>query len=232
MTTLVGADGCTGGWIAAIDDGSGRPAVCRRFDSFSALMALTPEPSVIAIDVPIGLLERGARDCDAQARRLLGARRNSVFTAPIRATLQARSHSEASAKRFAVEGKKISLQAWGIICKVNEVDAALQAHLAWKPRVREVHPELCFYHLNAKRPMAYAKRFAHGKNERLEILRHEFGPAVDVALARGGLSCKPDDVIDAFVALWTARRIATGSASRLPASPTLDQFGLPMEMWA
>jgi predicted RNase H-like nuclease len=232
MTMLVGVDGCTGGWIAAIDDGSGRPALCRRFGSFSAIMALKPEPSVVAIDVPIGLLERGTRDCDAQARRLLAERRNSVFTAPIRATLQAHSHSEASAKRFEVEGKKISLQAWGIICKINEVDAALQAHLDWRPRVCEVHPELCFYHLNAKHPMEYAKRFADGKKERLELLRDEFGTAVDIALASGGLSCKPDDVIDAFVSLWTARRIAAGSASRLPAVPPRDHFGLPMEMWA
>jgi predicted RNase H-like nuclease len=232
MTMLAGVDSCTGGWIVAIDDCSGRPPLCRRLDSFSAIMALRPEPSMVAIDVPIGLLERGARDCDVQARRLLAARRNSVFTTPIRATLQARSHSEASARRFAVEGKKISLQAWGIICKINEVDAALQAHLDWRPRVREVHPELCFYHLNAKHPMEYAKKFADGKKERLDLLRVEFGSAVDAAVASGGLSCKTDDVIDAFVSLWAARRIAAGSASRLPAVPSRDRFGLPMEMWA
>lgn len=80
--------------------------------------------------------------------------------------------------------------------------------------------------------MEYAKRFADGKKERLELLRDEFGTAVDIALASGGLSCKPDDVIDAFVSLWTARRIAAGSASRLPAVPPRDHFGLPMEMWA
>jgi len=229
---LVGVDGCSGGWIAAIDDGSGRPAACRRLNSFSAILTLTPEPSVVAIDVPIGLLERGSRDCDMQARRPLAARRSSVFTAPIRAILQARSHSEASAKRFAVEGKKISLQAWGIICKINEVDTALRTHLYWRSRVREVHPELCFYHFNAKHPMEYAKRFVGGKKERLKLLRNEFGSAVDTALTDDGPSCKPDDIIDAFVALWTARRIAAGSASRLPEVPPLDHFGLPMEMWA
>jgi predicted RNase H-like nuclease len=126
----------------------------------------------------------------------------------------------------------MSLQAWGIVCKVNEVDAALQAHPAWKTRVREVHPELCFLHLNGGQPMAYAKRFGGGKEERLALLRRVFGTAVDDALAAGGLSCKRDDVIDAFVCLWTARRVAVGSASRLPAAPPRDKCGLAMEMWA
>jgi predicted RNase H-like nuclease len=136
-----------------------------------------------------------------------------------------------SAKRYAVDGKKISLQAWGIICKVNEVDAALRAHLEWKSRVREVHPELCFYELNAKQPMKFAKKVADGKRERLVLLRREFGAAVDVAIAGGRLFCKSDDIIDAFVSLWTARRIAAGSASRLQATPPHDHFGLAMEMW-
>lgn len=231
MTVLVGADGCVGGWIAAIDDGSGRPD-CLRYESISALMAHAPTPFVVAIDVPIGLLKKGTRDCDVQARALLGARRNSVFTAPIRPVLDARSHADASAKRFDAEEKKISLQAWGIVSKVKEVDDALRAHPQWRATVREVHPELCFYRLNADRPMDYAKRKPDGRRERLTLLRREFGAAVDDTLARGGLSCKADDVIDAFVSLWTARRIAAGSASRLPKAPPQDSFGLPMEMWA
>lgn len=232
MNVLVGADGCTGGWIAAVDDGSGRPPDCRRYESIGALMTQRPTLSVLAIDVPIGLLGQGARDCDVQARAQLGARRNSVFTAPIRPVLDAHSHADASARRLGAEGKKMSLQAWGIVCKVKEVDDALRAHPQWKANIREVHPELCFYRLNANRPMDHAKTKPDGRRERLALLRREFGGAVDATLARGGLSCKPDDVIDAFVSLWTARRIAAGSATRLPKAPPQDAFGLPMEMWA
>ena len=39
-----------------------------------------------------------------------------------------------------------------------------------------------------------------------------------------------DDILDAFTALWTAERILRGEAQSLPASPPLDNEGLPMRM--
>ena len=39
----------------------------------------------LAIDIPIGIPEAGARPADREARALLGPRRNSVFPAPVRA---------------------------------------------------------------------------------------------------------------------------------------------------
>lgn len=229
--TTVGVDGCRNGWIAAVDEGLGGAPRCERFERLSDLMRIAP--SVVAIDVPIGLLERGKRECDPLARQLLQGRRNSVFTAPIRPVLTARTYEEACSTRFATEGKKLSRQAYGILCKVVEVDEALRAHPTWRPHVREVHPELCFYHLNEQRPMSHPKKRRQGRDERLVLLRREFGGAVDSELARvRGLGCKPDDIIDAFVALWTARRIETGVAVRLPADPPRDEFKLPMEMVA
>lgn len=229
--TLMGVDGCTGGWIAAVDAGQDHAPRCERFASIEVLMKR--EPSIVAVDVPIGLLERGARVCDTQARQLLAPRRSSVFPAPIRATLTAASHDEASALRFEVEGKKISIQSWGIIRKVAEVDEGLRAHAAWRLRIFEVHPEVCFYYLNDQRPMAHPKKRADGVRERLDLLRPHFGRAVDDALAaRGTLGCGVDDVIDAFVSLWTARRIASGCAVRIPIAPLADPLGIPMEMVA
>jgi predicted RNase H-like nuclease len=40
-----------------------------------------------------------------------------------------------------------------------------------------------------------------------------------------------DDLTDAFAALWSGRRIATGAAKVL-GSQQRDQYGLKMEMWA
>jgi predicted RNase H-like nuclease len=111
MTTLMGVDGCKDGWIATVEKGQEQPPCCERSTSIGALMEQAP--AIIAIDVPIGLLERGMRRCDAEAKRLLGVRQSSVFPAPIRPTLKATSHSEASALRFEVEGKRMSLQVWG-----------------------------------------------------------------------------------------------------------------------
>jgi predicted RNase H-like nuclease len=41
-----------------------------------------------------------------------------------------------------------------------------------------------------------------------------------------------EDVLDALAMLWTAQRISSGRALRLPAAPETDSRGLLMEMWA
>jgi predicted RNase H-like nuclease len=47
------------------------------------------------------------------------------------------------------------------------------------------------------------------------------------------LTVADDDILDALAALWTARRIQSGSATRLPSGPEeRDAFGLPMQMLA
>ena len=55
---------------------------------------------------------------------------------------------------------------------------------------------------------------------------------VDALARRRELHCKADDILDALVALWTAERIARGSAISIPAQPPLDAYGLRMEMVA
>ena len=42
--------------------------------------------------------------------------------------------------------------------------------------------------------------------------------------------CSPDDVLDAIVAAWTASRVVTGIAVRLPIDPERDESGLRMEI--
>ena len=59
-----------------------------------------PYPDIVAVDVPIGLLdayEIGGRECDRKARRDLEQRGSSVFVPPIRAVLNARCYEEACA---------------------------------------------------------------------------------------------------------------------------------------
>jgi predicted RNase H-like nuclease len=52
---------------------------------------------------------------------------------------------------------------------------------------------------------------------------------VDQALAeRAKLGCKADDIVDAFVALWTAERISRAVAVSIPAIPPLDALGVRM----
>lgn len=229
---VVGVDGCRGGWIAivAIDEGLSAVVVERVAD----LLAQLPEDALIAIDVPIGLVDCGARQCDQEARRLLGSKRgSSVFPAPIRPVLEAGSYLEACAIRERVEGKRMSQQAYAIIPKIREVDTLLRSSPDARPRIREVHPEVCFWQWNGGQPMAVKKKSKAGQLAR-ETLIHAHWPGVHTSfLGRWpGTQVARDDINDAFAALWTAERIVAGTAVRIPAAPGVDSTGLPMEMWA
>lgn len=229
---VIGVDGCAGGWIAAARDA--RAAIrFRHVKALAELVGASIRPRVVAVDVPIGLLGRGARVCDVEARCLLGVRRSSVFPAPIRAMLAATSQADASTIRYRTEGKRVSIQTWAIVPKIAEVDRLLRADEAARGIVREVHPEVSFFFLNGERPMSAAKGKADGQAQRLSLLREWAGEAVVEALARRReLTCKADDIVDALVALWTAERIDGGRAVSIPAQPPRDDYGLRMEMVA
>jgi predicted RNase H-like nuclease len=66
VADAIGVDGCQGGWIAASWDAHGAIG-CRRVETLESLFAGSTRPSVMGIDVPIGLLPRGARECDVRA---------------------------------------------------------------------------------------------------------------------------------------------------------------------
>jgi predicted RNase H-like nuclease len=230
---ICGADGCRTGWVTVAEDLSSGHISWHVRDSLEAIAQGPPEPQLIALDVPIGLPDIGSRECDLAARTLLGPRASSVFPAPIRCLLAAPSHADACLARERLEGKRLSIQAWAIVPKVREVDTTLRANGALRVRVREVHPEVCFYHMAGGRPMMHPKKKRAGREERRDLLASHFGRTIDAALADRTLrGCSADDLIDAFAALWTARRITSGQAVTIPVRPPRDSFGLPMEMVA
>lgn len=231
VVDIIGVDGCARGWIAASRDTRGA-INCTRVKQLAELFD-TSYPRIVAVDIPIGLPERGARECDTEVRRLLGARRSSVFPAPIRPTLAATSQAAASRVRRHVEGKGVSIQSWAIVPKIVEVDVLLRADTTRRNVVREVHPEVSFFFLNGKQPMKMPKKTAEGETERLALLRKWAGETIIDALARRlELGCQANDIIDAAVALWTAQRIADGTAISIPLKPPFDACGLRMEILA
>ncbi len=234
MRAVCGVDGCRGGWVAIVRDLDSGAVTCRLFRSFAELVQWRPPPEVVAVDIPIGLPDAGPRECDREARRLLGRpRASSVFPAPIRAVLDAHSHAEASRRRQRVEGRRLSIQTWLIVPKIREVDAVLRQEPSLRARVREAHPEVSFFFLRGGAPMAHGKRSAAGREERRRALVRVFGAAVPRALARRRqLGSAADDVLDAFAVLWTAERVVCGTARRLPATPPRDRCGLAMEIVA
>jgi predicted RNase H-like nuclease len=107
---------------------------------------------------------------------------------------------------------------------------------ALQVRVKEVHPEVCFYVMNGNRPLPYSKRSSEGLALRRRLTeRRGFGQLITQALrdeTTSAKGAKHADVLDACAACWTAERIHGSRAIRIPDSPARDAKGLSMEIWA
>jgi predicted RNase H-like nuclease len=228
---LAGVDGCRGGWVVAMadvpDPSSGvlDDVEVRVVATFAEVLRLGA--ATVAVDIPIGLPETGARDCDIEARRLLGPRRSSVFPAPARAALDAHERGwEATLEASrAAAGTGLSRQAFHLLPKIAEVDDALGAGTA--ARVVEAHPELAFARLGGG-PLRHAKRVPEGRAHRAALLRAAV-PQVDDLLRGRPRGCAPDDLLDALALLGTARRLGTGTAELLGGG-SRDRCGRPMQI--
>ena len=156
---VIGIDGCRAGWLCvALENGTASHWISPNFED---VLVREPSADLILIDIPIGLLEGGAepRAPDAVARRLLGGKRaSSVFSSPVRPLLSCSTYSEANALSRRLTGKGLAKQTWAIVPKIREVDQALRAHPEWIGRVREVHPELCFWAFEGGQPMQFNKK--------------------------------------------------------------------------
>lgn len=228
MATIAGVDGCPGGWVAAVDRGGGacEILVVPRLEDL-----LDREPfRLVTVDIPIGLTETGPRPPDNLTRRFLGTvRGTSVMPAPIRPAAYAKSHVEATAIRRAAEGKGVAIQAYGIYAKVAEVDALMRSSDAARNVVVEVHPEVSFA-LWRGAPIVEKKKTKEGAAIRRALVEAEFGALPAHTYRRKDLA--PDDLLDAFAALWTARRIVAGTARTFAGDPAHDDEGLPMRIVA
>lgn len=228
---IAGIDGCPGAWIAVSRTDEGEIDSHHVIDLESFLES--QDWTVVAIDIPIGLVETGARLCDVQARQMLGARKSSVFPAPIRPALLARDRASADEISRSIQGKGVGSQSFGIYSKVKEVDEVLQSRPDLRNKLFEIHPELCFYAWNGAQPMRNPKRTGQGFMERLALVESEFGSDAfaNVRDGYGRSKVHDDDILDAFAALWTAERIAKGVAESCPNPPETDSTGIVMAMW-
>lgn len=229
---LAGVDGCSGGWVAVVESGDAVQGFV--VASVVELLGKLDPLTVVAIDIPIGLADAGARLCDVAARRFLKApRASSVFPAPIRPVLGAATYEDARVTHYAVDGKGISKQAFAIYPKIREVDSLMRSSAEVRGKVREVHPEVSFAFWNGHQPLAASKKSADGATERERLIDATW-PGIREGLRQRlpRSSVKRDDLNDAFAALWTARRIAAGTAVTLPERPVRDSEGLVMEIVA
>ncbi len=231
MPWVAGVDGCRGGWIAVLVDHQAdkvRSHHIKLYPTFEKILTLDLQPAVIAIDIPIGLLDTaqsGGRVCDRQARQLLSRRASSIFSPPTRPMLKATRYEQ-------VRTKGLSIQSFNILPKIREVDQLITPNL--QRRVYEAHPELAFAVL-AGTPMKDNKKTRKGQEERLQILKSIF-QGIEQTLESSRLALKRsqvarDDIFDAYVLGWTALCISMNKAHHVPDYQQIDRKGLRMEIW-
>jgi predicted RNase H-like nuclease len=219
---IAGVDGCRGRWLAAVesDDGAIQWRLVPAFRGLYDDSAL----SVIAVDVPIGLPVSGVRACDVAARAAVGARRSSVFPAPVRAVLGCVTYAEAREVLAGAGGPSMSAQAFGIVPAVRDVDECVGPDD--DDRVVETFPELAFQLLaGAALP---GKRTTAGVAERIRALSTWRGDLLDLlAFVPNGVPI--DDALDALACLWAAERWAGGERRTL-GDGGRDSRHLPMRI--
>jgi predicted RNase H-like nuclease len=229
VTLVLGVDGCRRGWCGVGLDATAS-SVKRRFERHFGTFAevLDTEAEIICIDIPIGLLnEDGKRQCDVEAKKLLGRARPRVFWPPIRSALSSRTHVQANRTNRERSGAGLSAQAFGILPKICEVDHLMTPKL--QTRVREVHPEICFWALAGGNPVLANKASSSERWNLLKgVLRLPKTPQRPMSLQA---KCQLDDYIDALVAGWTAVCIFRRQARHLPTKRKTDIRGLRMEIW-
>jgi predicted RNase H-like nuclease len=241
MTWLAGVDGCPAGWIAAFVRPNGDDVRIAIAPCFADVLAGPEQPSIVAVDVPIGLPERtgyGGREAENAVRPLLGARQSSVFSVPSRAALFAGDYGEACRLALATSDppRKVSKQLFMIAAKIREVDVLLRADTAFGRKVFEVHPELAFWRLNGGRALSEPKKIKGKCYEPGLALRRGLlvvaGLPAAIGTAAPPRGAGPDDLLDALACAAVARRIHAGIAQSFPQPPPRDAFGLPMAIWA
>jgi len=204
---VLGVDGCRGSWVAIRMAGDPRSAhwLGWSLGRFADLMDRGDE--VVAVDIPVGLVQRGRRACDLAGRVALGAAAPRLFLVPPLVALQAHDLAAANAVLRERGEPGISAQTFALRTAIAEV----QAHAA-DPRVAEVHPELSFVAASGRVPAP--KRTAVGVAERVTALAAWTDVVGALAAAPAGVPV--DDALDALAAAWSAVRISAGASVSYP----------------
>jgi predicted RNase H-like nuclease len=122
----------------------------------------------------------------------------------------------------------MSIQTWGILAKIREVDAAMSPER--QARIGETHPELVYAAMNGGSPLQNSKKTVEGRAERRRLLLGCLPGAETILRAPRAGGAAQDDLLDAAALLWSAERQISGEALRLPELPEFDERGLRMEI--
>lgn len=224
--TSVGIDGCPGGWIAAVRTGEALIWRTAGVGAFGSLLAALPAVDcIIAVDMPVGLVERGWRTCDLLAKQALGRAHARVFLTPPRAVIElgpSIPNAQVQACSRELTGQGVSRQALALASRILDVDEHLPDQ-----RIIEAHPELSFAAMADR--VLMSKHDPAGLQERSMTLAETWPDApVDAWLATRPARVPLADALDALALAWTADRHAMGRSTSLPDPPPIDHRGVPM----
>lgn len=228
MPFVAGVDPCRGGWMVVVVefDTQVEREELLLLPSFSMLGRLSPAPSFITANLPMGLLDevtQGGRPCDRLARRLLGPRRGgSILSPPTRPALLCTSFDQAGQYR-------LNRRSFALIPRIKEVDQLINTGL--QTRIREGHPEMSYFIMDGLSPVEVKRRSAPGRQARKKLLDRTFYQVGEGLSQHSGGDADADDVLDAYAMAWTAIRVFRGEAGCLPEDPPSDSRGLKMALW-
>lgn len=224
MLRVLGVDACKTGWFGIAPDGP-KAYVAATISELVEQAEADGPVTVVGIDIPIGLPDTSRRQADVLAKQAVGPLRSSVFITPVRPALEAVDHRTANEINRKLAGEGISVQAFRLKPKLDQVEAwARTTH----HRVVEVHPEVTFAEL-AGHPLTASKHTWAGAELRRGLLEDAGLELRD--LGTPGRLAGVDDVLDAAAVAWTAHRVAFGRANARPDPPEIFSDGWPSAIW-
>jgi len=189
------------------------------YDNFREILDEHPSFASIVAYTPIGYArnpETGLRQCDVEAKVLLGRRSVTVHRVPARATLVDGNDPKSDRLDAVTIGK---------LPTMKEVASEMSPYR--QRQVYEGHPELSFYCLNGDAPLRHSKMKAVGRDERREILLGKV-PGIEKVIDSSATPTK--HLLDAAALLFSARRVFLHAAKRVPTEAQWDEEGLRMEI--
>ncbi len=215
---------CPPGWLvqaAKVQGATFAPERPRVYATYLEILDERPAYEMLVLNAPVGYRNRPSdppRKCDAEARRLLGARGATIHNAPTRAVLEGKMTWQ--------EGGLDAVTAT-LLPRYRQVSEEMSP---FRQRVvYEGNPELSFYQLNRDTSMRRSKRLAEGRDERADVLDAHIPGGIGHALDDPPQGVALRHQLDAFALLWTARRVWGHGARRIPREPEWDSEGLRME---
>lgn len=206
MSKIIGIDSCPGGWVVAVSNTDYSSISIHIISNLEELKKLYSQIILIAIDMPVHL-KNNERMVDVNARKILGKRASTIFSAPVEEALNTNTYEEASLVNFKITGKKLSKQSHNLFPKIKEVQNFMKQNNEIK--IFESHPELAFMALNDGKIIVSKKKTIEGFNQRLNLLKKVF-PNFSFLVVRSTIKkslANDDDILDALVTLGVGIKI-------------------------